>query len=429
MCVIITLPRNTQFNYEFLKTATLNNPHGFGIVAVNDGKLEVYHRLNEKGNDPDEVAAQLDRWKDAKIRHLHLRYKTRGDASRDNTHPFTVYKTGTRRIEFMHNGSINRYQTTPYDSVASDTRQYAVNFLAPFLERFTGDNGIADISDPFMFKMLSDHFSLSCRGLLIANDLAPLYLGGWTKFKSDDTEFIVSNDDYFKSTISHRMTDHYKPTTALAVQSQAKAGYYDTDYYRSNHNQNPTSASSSASPNSAVKDSESNPLGSATLVSAPKAPVSTIEHVGEKMNDNTSKPSPSPTDSNVSTMSAPVTSKVVGKEVIPLKNVDLAKAGRFLTPDDLGDILDITTDVTDFDSELLGCLAFISDTELSAYVENNAIGATKLLSNLIWVSNNQSELIEDLEDDKDKATKLISSLKKQIADLQKEVVVMEANVA
>lgn len=428
MCVIITLPRNTEFNYEFLKTATLNNPHGFGIVAVNDGELEVYHRLNEKGNDPEEVASQLNRFKDAKIRHLHLRYKTRGDASRDNTHPFTVYKTGKRRIEFMHNGSINKYQTVPYDSVASDTRQYAVNFLAPFLERFTGDNGIADISDPFLFKVLSDHFSMSCRGLLIASDLAPLYLGGWTKFKSDDTEFIVSNDDYFKSTISHRMTDHYKPTTALAVQSQARAGYYDTDYYRS-HNQNPTPAYSSVSPNSALKDSESSPLGSATLVNAPKAPVSTTSPAAEKMNDNESKSSPKSTASNVSTMSAPVTSPVVGKEVTPLKNVDLTKAGRFLTPDDLGDILDITTDVTDFDSELLGCLAFISDTELNAYVENNAMGAAKLLSNLIWVANSQSEKIEDLDDDKDKAEELIATMKKQIAELQKEMVVMEANVA
>ena len=124
-------------------------------------------------------------------------------------------------------------------------------------------------------------------------------------------------------------------------------------------------------------------------------------------------------------MSAPVTSPVVGKEVTPLKNVDLTKAGRFLTPDDLGDILDITTDVTDFDSELLGCLAYISTTELSAYVENNAIGATKLLDNLIWVANHQAELIEDLEDDKHKAGKLISELKKKLA----EVVVTEADVA
>lgn len=424
MCVIITLPRNTEFNYEFLKTATLNNPHGFGIVAVNDGELEVYHRLNEKGNDPEEVASQLNRFKDARVRHLHLRYKTRGDASRDNTHPFTVYKTGKRRIEFMHNGSINKFQTTPYDSVASDTRQYAVNFLAPFLERFVGENGIADISDPFLFKMLSDHFSTTCRGLLIANDLAPLYLGGWTKFKSDDTDFIVSNDDYFKNSISSRMTDHYKPTTALAVQSQAHAGYYYHGYYRG-HNQNPTPVSSSAYQSSGVKDSESSPLGSATLVNAPKAPVSTTSPAAEKMNDNTSKDSPKSTRSNVSTMSAPVTSPVVGKEVTPLKNVDLTRAGRFLTPDDLGDILDITTDVTDFDSELLGCLAYISTTELSAYVENNAIGATKLLDNLIWVANHQAELIEDLEDDKHKAGKLISELKKKLA----EVVVTEADVA
>jgi len=406
MCVIITLPRHALLSYDKLKNATLNNPHGFGIVAIDGGKLEVYHRLNEKGNDPEEVQKALERFKDAQFRHLHLRYRTKGLANRENCHPFTVFKDDTRRIEFMHNGTLTKFQN-PINSVEdkSDTKQYAENFLAPFLSRWTGDLGRGDIEDPMLLKILSEHFGYTCRGLLVSNDQKPLYLGTWTKYKDNEKEFIVSNDDYFDKVTEYRVTPHYKNSLPLQQQSMYGEGYYCTHGAQAAYH---TPASSPSY--TAEKVADSLPLGTATRANAPKSPVLSGEPVEEKKTEQELLPSPKPTESTTTPKASAINNPVKGKEVVPLKNISLAKAGRFLTPDDLGSILDITTDVTDFDSELLGILSFVAPLELETFIEANPTGAAKLLDNLIWVANANAERVETLQEDKERATKRISRL-------------------
>ena len=197
MCVIVGFSAGQSLPFAALSNAALNNPHGFGIVSISGKKLEVFHKFDEKGNDPEVVQRELEKRAKADLRFLHLRYGTRGEKSKDMTHPFTVFnnKDSNRRIEFMHNGGLAN-SWVKMDNIKSDSRQYAENYLAPLLERFYGDNGRADIEDLFLADLLEKDFGYTNRGILIANDLDPLMLGRWTTTDSIDKEKLpASNDD------------------------------------------------------------------------------------------------------------------------------------------------------------------------------------------------------------------------------------------
>lgn len=395
MCVIICLPKGLSFNEEWLKNATLNNPHGFGLVAKEGDKLEVYHRFNEKGNDPEEVLRQLERYKDSDMRYLHLRYATKGDKNRENTHPFTVFKRDDQRIEFMHNGYISKF-TQSSDVGRSDTRQYAEDFLSPLIERWNSEKGI---EDPFFFKIVNDHFHSTCRGLLIPAVGNPQFYGGWTKVKIDEKDIIVSNDDYFKVSQSYRMTEHYRPKTQNNVTpwkpEQSNENYYSQGYYtgQTYHN-TPKKEEASSSPLA---------LGTATKANAPK------EHV----------PTGSAVESKTSTDTTPIVKEVVkinGKEVTNLKDIDVKKTGRFLAPDDLGQLLDLVGDVSDLDDEFISALAMLTEAELRMYCTAHPHGAARLIENLTAFSWTMLDSWEELIIDKDNATKRIAFLTELLKD-------------
>lgn len=203
MCVIIDLPAGKSFSYEKLKNATFNNPDGFGLISIDRGKMEVNKFWDDKGNDPDKVAKELEERFDTR-RFLHLRYATAGDKDSTNSHPFTVIDNSDLRVEFMHNGTL--YKFKEHTAKESDTFLFNQKFLIPLLSRYHGDGGFGDFHDDFVKKLLDEHFNGSNRGLLISNKQDPLFLGNWVT----EEGFKVSNNDYFKEALKSRMADYYK---------------------------------------------------------------------------------------------------------------------------------------------------------------------------------------------------------------------------
>lgn len=212
MCNIIGLPPKQVLPWNSFKNMVMNNRDGYGLVVLNDGKMEVIKEMPEKGNDPEVLARLVERFKDHQ-KFLHVRYNTVGETNRENTHPFTVYKGhDNHQVEFMHNGTMSDFKPS-YNSEdkRSDTRVFAETFLSPLLSRWQGDQGLADIEDPFMKVLLEKYFNYTNRGLLISNKMNALFLGKWSTVKSEEgVDLPSSNTDYFHSIISTR--DKFKPT-------------------------------------------------------------------------------------------------------------------------------------------------------------------------------------------------------------------------
>jgi predicted glutamine amidotransferase len=395
MCVIIALANGQELPDDKLKNATLNNPHGFGLVTIHDGKLEVYHKFDEKGNDPAVVARELEKRKDADWNYLHVRYCTRGDKSKENTHPFTVYKSKERRIEFMHNGSLSNKHTTTQGGtytagqpIKSDSRLYVEKYLSPMLYHWNGDNGIADIEDVFLENILEDHFSYTNRGLLVANDLEAMFLGKWdTTVGKNNEKIVVSNTDYFGKTEPHRMTEFYKPKMSDLPRFLT---------HGNNQNKEPSSQASSAFDEGEVGDQAHYPLGTAGTpsVKTAEAPVDTQDTA------TTSNPTQTTTSTTKTTGStgglhegSSTRTERKGRKITPIKEVDLRKAGRFLQPNDIDGLFDTTAG--ELDDELICYIAMLSLTEFRSYVDVNPDGAARMLEHIFLRS---ASLIEDNEE-------------------------------
>jgi predicted glutamine amidotransferase len=222
MCVICELKAGYTLPYDLLRNAAHNNPHGFGVVICRPDGLDVIRDLPKDGNDP-EVIYKILKENEEYDRYLHLRWKTQGDVSLENTQPFTVYDDGKRRIEFMHNGTLGSY-SPPYQHantyygqhgatvtsgpLKSDSKKFSEDVLTEFLPVLSGENGPADIQDYRVQAMLDKYWSHGNRGILICNDLDPYFFNrtSWERIKTSEVlkgeevtgEFLASNDDYFK---------------------------------------------------------------------------------------------------------------------------------------------------------------------------------------------------------------------------------------
>lgn len=393
MCVIIGLTKGQAFPYDKLKHAALNNPHGFGIVTVTDKKLQVYHKFDENGNDPDVVARQLELRKDSDMTWLHLRFGTRGEKDKANTHPFTSFNEGDNRVEFMHNGGLNKWGTVG-DTVRSDSRMFNENLLVPLLKKFGGDT-----EDVILEGILEEYFGYSNRGLLISSKYDPMLLGKWetitVKVGDEDTKVVVSNNDYFNHTQVHRCTEHYKPKPTPMLQHQRDSLPW-APHKMAGDNKN-----------------ESYPFGTAAMETVKVTPVASIMPPSAPINlvkEETEK----------NTKSGAVEPKKpryrMGREVTDLKDVDLTKTGRFLSPSDLNGLFD--TNGGELDDELVGYIACLSGTEFFSYVTQNPRAAAKLLEHVFMRCESLITDNDRLEDDKLQASHRIINLRKQLGEIQ-----------
>lgn len=218
MCVIISLKPGYTLPYDQLKNAAHNNPHGYGLILkdVKNQKLQVI-KAKEKdfknGNDPKEIYDLLKDNEDLE-RFLHLRWKTEGDITEENCQPFCAYSSNKREVFFMHNGTLYDYRpkvgTTRWingtkvedtGETSSDSKKFNDEFLSPFLLRFKGENGLADVTDPVAKAIIHKYWGTGDhnRGLIITNDLDPVFinLNKWVTIKDGNQVFMASNDSYF----------------------------------------------------------------------------------------------------------------------------------------------------------------------------------------------------------------------------------------
>lgn len=211
MCSIFELKAGTSIPDNMLNHAVWNNPHGYGIVLKDkNDRLDVKKKFTESGTDPDEVRKILNENIDLD-RYVHLRWRSAGEIGETNTQPFSAYHSNSRQVYFMHNGTFIAGEQSllkeTYDDEddlkllenkeASDTLKFCRLKLQPTLQRVSGFKGKADLSDPFVIEVIKKVWPAGNRGLLISNDLPPLFLGHWQSVKAGGTEFWASNNDYF----------------------------------------------------------------------------------------------------------------------------------------------------------------------------------------------------------------------------------------
>ncbi len=220
MCVICRFPKGYMPPKDILCNAVNNNPHGYGLIVKTDkNELIVIKDLPKESNDPEVIYKLLEEHKQHE-RFLHVRWRTMGEVSLENTQPFQVMDKDGHELWFMHNGTLSGYgsyggtvwrgnqQVQTQGSEASDSKTFAMTVLAKILPKFVGENGVGDIQDKDFQDIILKYWTGNNRGIIISNRLEPFIIGltHWEIIKTKETkedgeviegEFLASNNDYF----------------------------------------------------------------------------------------------------------------------------------------------------------------------------------------------------------------------------------------
>lgn len=229
MCVIIEIPRGMKFPENKMTNAVSNNPHGFGIVWLDDNGVEVQHFISDKDNDPADVMRALEEHNKTADAYLHLRYKTKGTVSRENTHPFTVISDDRNEVYMMHNGTfsgLDKYGPV-INAEESDSSQFNRVLLQPLLNHFKFEDGLIDPSDPMLKVVLDKFVDGGNRLLMIGNNGLPGFFGNWSKVTYSGDSFFASNNTYFdrpnaRTPYQYPNANHGSAWTSSAKKSEPK---------------------------------------------------------------------------------------------------------------------------------------------------------------------------------------------------------------
>lgn len=222
MCLILIKEPEYEIDFSRLRTAVVNNPHGWGYVIPDRGKLEIRRFYDKDGTNPDDVAKVLEDAIDQRV-FLHLRWATAGNNSKFNCHPFPVLKQRRdgMQVWLMHNGTISDFKGDS-QQVESDTHRFTKEIMTPLLQRtmkYTGKK--ACISDPFV------------------HDIMKKYAGGFSKLVLVDNygnHSIVgdgtSEEGYWASNDYSFTPGHRQPSSGYRSNNYAHAprGDYDDEY-------------------------------------------------------------------------------------------------------------------------------------------------------------------------------------------------------
>ena len=128
MCLIIHKPAGVVLDPAVLVNVHAHNQDGFGIMAVDRDKVVVAKTLQ----GPTTIQKLVDEFTPLEC-GLHWRFRTHGDISLDNVHPYKVLdrKEDGEDLYLMHNGQID----TPYGEKKgqSDTAAFVEDVLRPLL--------------------------------------------------------------------------------------------------------------------------------------------------------------------------------------------------------------------------------------------------------------------------------------------------------
>jgi len=123
MCIIILSKEGKLPDKEKLRVAHLNNPDGFGVMWVADGRVKTKHGLFTF----DQVWTALKTLEGIPW-CMHLRYVTRGSKTLTQCHPFQVSSKDLngRDIWMVHNGT---FMFLKKEKERSDTQAFASNLF------------------------------------------------------------------------------------------------------------------------------------------------------------------------------------------------------------------------------------------------------------------------------------------------------------
>jgi hypothetical protein len=163
MCLILIRDPEVIVDFANIEAAAENNPHGWGYVIPDRGKLEIRRHYDSKGTNPDHVMRVVEDNKDKQL-FLHLRFCTHGDRNKANVHPFPAMqkRKDGMQVWVMHNGTVGGFKEA---GAMSDTYHFTQKLINPLLKRFVKYTGKQRLlQDPMLA------------------DIIEKYAGGYSKF-------------------------------------------------------------------------------------------------------------------------------------------------------------------------------------------------------------------------------------------------------
>ena len=128
MCVIIHRPANVKIPNRVLTDCMIENPHGWGLMWIEQGRLKTL-----KGADPRTFDSAYATVPDNVEVAIHFRWKTHGKIDDANAHPYPVLNKEQHGFDLalMHNGVLDVPVTRPE---MSDTWHWIEEYIRPLLE-------------------------------------------------------------------------------------------------------------------------------------------------------------------------------------------------------------------------------------------------------------------------------------------------------
>jgi hypothetical protein len=168
MCIILHKKAKCLIDEWRLESAVIVNPDGWGYtIPEGNGKLYTRRQYNEKGNNAETILKTIEKHKHEEM-FIHLRFKTQGELSILNCHPFTVttYKKHGVDVQLLHNGTITDFNDRK-DS-RSDTKQFVDTIVTPLMERLLAYSLPESVMfDPLLAEIMDKYAGYNNRFILI----------------------------------------------------------------------------------------------------------------------------------------------------------------------------------------------------------------------------------------------------------------------
>lgn len=153
MCQILYKPANAEVNEDKFISSFNNNSDGFGYSYVEDGKIKTKKKLGLTDTQAYDIATGLLKEKAALI---HMRFKTAGEVSTENIHPFNVLKEDGYSMVMAHNGTIHDFKEAK--STASDTKRFVKAIVHPLAKTMGMGIGYDNVlTNPLFRKVVQEY--------------------------------------------------------------------------------------------------------------------------------------------------------------------------------------------------------------------------------------------------------------------------------
>jgi hypothetical protein len=145
MCIIFYNENGKPYDRDMLSVAYDNNPHGMGVMWVEEGKVQTLKGLFSKHRMFD-ILKHFEGVPHA----MHLRWRTRGKIEKNFCHPFRAsHAEADQQVYMMHNGTFLDIETKQDES---DTIVFAER-----MQKITRDHGTSVLfTESFLRRVEKD---------------------------------------------------------------------------------------------------------------------------------------------------------------------------------------------------------------------------------------------------------------------------------